>query len=107
MFNDSSGCSEPAAIPGGIYRVSDYEVGSSVDYECDYGYEMIGASRAICMVPSEWYPLPPTCKCKAKARLIALHYWTRFSLHPQIIRALPSAIYAIKRWASVYDSKPN
>jgi len=25
---------------------------------------MIGASRAFCMVPSEWYPLPPSCKCK-------------------------------------------
>ncbi len=58
------GCSEPASIPGGIYRVSDYEVGSSVEYECNYGYEMIGASRAFCMVPSEWYPLPPICKCK-------------------------------------------
>ncbi|CAF3838702.1 unnamed protein product [Adineta steineri] len=57
-----SGCSEPASIQGGIYRVSDYEVGSSVEYECDYGYEMIGASRAFCMVPSEWYPLPPICK---------------------------------------------
>ncbi|UJR26649.1 hypothetical protein I4U23_007966 [Adineta vaga] len=57
-----SGCSEPASIPGGLYRVSDYEVGSSVEYECDYGYEMIGASRAFCMVPSEWYPLPPKCK---------------------------------------------
>ncbi|CAF3636597.1 unnamed protein product [Rotaria sp. Silwood1] len=54
-----SGCSEPASIPGGLYRVSDYEVGSSVEYECNYGYEMIGASRAFCMVPSEWYPLPP------------------------------------------------
>ncbi|CAF3959284.1 unnamed protein product, partial [Rotaria sp. Silwood2] len=54
-----SGCSEPASIQGGLYRVSDYEVGSSVEYECKYGYEMIGASRAFCMVPSEWYPLPP------------------------------------------------
>jgi hypothetical protein len=27
---------------------------------------MIGASRAFCMVPSEWYPLPPMCKCKKK-----------------------------------------
>ncbi len=62
------GCSEPASIPGGIYRVSDYEVGSSVEYECNYGYEMIGASRAFCMVPSEWYPLPPICKCKLKIR---------------------------------------
>ena len=66
MNVDSIGCSEPASIPGGIYRVSDYEVGSSVEYECNYGYEMIGASRAFCMVPSEWYPLPPTCKCKKK-----------------------------------------
>lgn len=47
-----------------MYRVFDYEVGSSVDYECNYGYEMVGANRAFCMVSSEWYPLPPTCKCK-------------------------------------------
>ncbi|CAF3209093.1 unnamed protein product [Rotaria socialis] len=59
------GCSEPASISGGLYRVFDYEVGSSVEYECNYGYEMIGASRAFCMVPSEWYPLPPICKCKS------------------------------------------
>jgi hypothetical protein len=41
-------------------------VGSSVEYECNYSYEMIGASRAFCMVPSEWYPLPPMCKCKKR-----------------------------------------
>ena len=69
------GCSEPAAITGGIYRVSDYEVGSSVDYECNYGYEMIGASRAFCMVPSEWYPLPPTCKCKKNKHIICRLQW--------------------------------
>ncbi|CAF3600564.1 unnamed protein product [Rotaria sp. Silwood1] len=67
-----SGCSEPASILGGLYRVSDYEVGSSVEYECNYGYEMIGASRAFCMVPSEWYPLPPICKynpCSSECEL--------------------------------------
>jgi hypothetical protein len=58
------GCSEPASIHGGRYLLSDYEVGSSVEYECNDGYEMIGASRAFCMVPSEWYPLPPICKCE-------------------------------------------
>ncbi|UJR22438.1 hypothetical protein I4U23_025498 [Adineta vaga] len=57
-----TGCSEPASIHGGTYYVSDYEIGSSVDYKCDFGYEMMGASRAYCMVPSEWYPLPPVCK---------------------------------------------
>jgi hypothetical protein len=25
---------------------------------------MIGANRAFCMVPSEWFPLPPICKCE-------------------------------------------
>ncbi len=33
---------------------------------------MIGASRAFCMVPSEWYPLPPICKCKRKKCLLNL-----------------------------------
>ncbi len=58
------GCAEPASIHGGKYHVSGYDVGSSVGYECNYGYEMIGASRAFCMVPSEWYPSPPICKCE-------------------------------------------
>ncbi|CAF3652114.1 unnamed protein product [Rotaria sp. Silwood1] len=57
-----SGCSEPASIHGGVYHVSDYEVGSFVEYKCNYAYEMIGANRIYCMVPSEWYPLPPICK---------------------------------------------
>ncbi|CAF3278069.1 unnamed protein product [Rotaria sp. Silwood2] len=57
-----SGCTEPASIHGGIYHVSDYEVGSFVEYKCNYAHEMIGINRAYCMVPSEWYPLPPICK---------------------------------------------
>ncbi|CAF4456676.1 unnamed protein product [Rotaria sp. Silwood2] len=60
-----SGCTEPASIHGGIYHVSDYEVGSFVEYKCNYAHEMIGINRAYCMVPSEWYPLPPICKCKS------------------------------------------
>ncbi|CAF1017076.1 unnamed protein product [Adineta steineri] len=67
-----SGCSEPASIHGGRYQVSDYEIGSSVDYECNFGYELVGVSRAYCMVPSEWYPLPPICKynpCTIKCEL--------------------------------------
>jgi hypothetical protein len=67
------GCSEPASIPGGVYRVSDYEVGASVEYECDYGYEMLGSSRAFCMVPSEWYPLPPICKCEMNLSAVNDH----------------------------------
>ncbi|CAM4818585.1 unnamed protein product [Rotaria magnacalcarata] len=57
-----SGCSEPASISGGIYNVSDYEIGSFVEYKCNYGYEMIGSDRIYCMVPSEWYPLAPICQ---------------------------------------------
>jgi hypothetical protein len=64
MISFQIGCSEPASIQSGLYRVTDYVVGSSVAYECNYGYEMIGANRAFCMVPSEWYPLPPICKCE-------------------------------------------
>ena len=64
MLRNRLGCSEPASIHGGKYYVTDYEVGSWVNYECNHQYEMTGASRAYCMVSSEWYPTPPICKCE-------------------------------------------
>ncbi|CAF0841961.1 unnamed protein product [Didymodactylos carnosus] len=57
-----TGCSEPASILGGKYVVSDYNIGSSVEYECNFGYEMTGSTRGFCMLSGEWYPVAPTCK---------------------------------------------
>jgi hypothetical protein len=81
--------------------VLDYEIGSSVEYGCNHGYEMIGAHRAYCTVPSEWYPLPPICKCKSPWLMIQLDGRVR----SQIIHALRIASSVIRRQACVCDNE--
>ena len=42
-----------------------YTVGSVMRFECDTGYELIGASQILCLSNSNWEPATvPTCKIK-------------------------------------------
>jgi len=54
-------CVEPEEITNGNYIVTEYTVGSNVQYVCDSGYEITGSSVLTCTEDGTWSDVPPTC----------------------------------------------
>lgn len=64
-------CPDPPAIIGGKVTVSGRRAGSTVNYECDYGYVLIGSNILSCGLGGEWAGKPPVCRyvdCGTPAR---------------------------------------
>ncbi|XP_070563038.1 LOW QUALITY PROTEIN: sushi, von Willebrand factor type A, EGF and pentraxin domain-containing protein 1-like [Ptychodera flava] len=54
-------CREPKDIPHATVNGKSYTYGSTVYYECDDGYELIGSNLMVCQASGEW-TAPPTCE---------------------------------------------
>ncbi len=64
-------CPDPPTITGGKVSVSGRRAGSTVTYECDYGYVLIGSNILSCGLGGEWTGKPPVCRyvdCGTPAR---------------------------------------
>ncbi|XP_060636401.1 beta-2-glycoprotein 1-like [Anolis sagrei] len=81
ILNLSSVCKPPPEIENGFYEGGPYKVGKEVTYECNYGYQLEGASTLLCQENEEWSHAAPTCRpvnCSqppniAHATLVAVH----------------------------------
>lgn len=57
-------CGLPASIPNGAYELINGSVGylSTVVYNCNEGYEMIGRALLTCDIDERWNGPPPKCE---------------------------------------------
>lgn len=55
-------CGDPGFIENGMVSFSSTSFNSTVEYTCNQGYRMVGASERICMNKNTWSGLPPTCE---------------------------------------------
>uniref|UniRef100_A0A336K2F8 CSON012544 protein n=1 Tax=Culicoides sonorensis TaxID=179676 RepID=A0A336K2F8_CULSO len=64
-------CPEPPSVQGGKMKLSGRRAGSTVTYECEHGYILIGEPILSCGLGGEWTGKPPMCRfvdCGTPAR---------------------------------------
>ena len=55
-------CSRPRTPVFGITLYTNYTVGSTVDYDCISGYDLIGSSTTTCLPSGRWSADTPSCR---------------------------------------------
>ncbi|MBZ3871168.1 Sushi, von Willebrand factor type A, EGF and pentraxin domain-containing protein 1 [Sciurus carolinensis] len=62
-------CGVPPPLENGFYSAEDFHAGSTVTYQCNNGYYLLGDSRMFCTDNGSWNGISPSClepiKCKA------------------------------------------
>ena len=46
---------------GSSLQNGEYPVDTTVHFECDHGYDLVGASSSTCQTSGLWSPQPPMC----------------------------------------------
>ncbi|XP_013908079.1 PREDICTED: sushi, von Willebrand factor type A, EGF and pentraxin domain-containing protein 1-like [Thamnophis sirtalis] len=54
-------CGEPPPLEHGFYSAEDFFAGSSVTYQCNSGYYLLGDSRMLCTDNGSWNIISPSC----------------------------------------------
>ncbi|XP_039199397.1 sushi, von Willebrand factor type A, EGF and pentraxin domain-containing protein 1-like [Crotalus tigris] len=54
-------CGEPPPLENGFYSAEDFFAGSSVTYQCNNGYYLLGDSRMLCTDNGSWNIISPSC----------------------------------------------
>ena len=61
-------CGDPDVIFNGTRTGQDFTYGSTVNYECNSGFKLIGVRSRTCQDSGNWSGEPPTCNGKHQAR---------------------------------------
>ncbi|KAM5298505.1 sushi, von Willebrand factor type A, EGF and pentraxin domain-containing protein 1 [Ctenodactylus gundi] len=54
-------CGVPPPLENGFYAAEDFHAGSTVTYQCNSGYYLLGDSRMFCTDNGSWNGLSPSC----------------------------------------------
>ncbi|XP_069487009.1 sushi, von Willebrand factor type A, EGF and pentraxin domain-containing protein 1 isoform X2 [Ambystoma mexicanum] len=54
-------CGVPPALENGFYSAEDFYAGSTVTYQCNSGYYLLGDSRMFCTDNGSWNGISPSC----------------------------------------------
>ncbi|XP_045174486.2 complement receptor type 2-like [Mercenaria mercenaria] len=64
---------------GRVVNTPTNEVGTSINFECNEGYDMNGASNMVCRTDGQWSPKsPPKCQIKMCGEFGSIQYATLF-----------------------------
>ncbi|XP_061487863.1 sushi, von Willebrand factor type A, EGF and pentraxin domain-containing protein 1 isoform X2 [Rhineura floridana] len=54
-------CGEPQLLENGFYSAEDFFAGSTITYQCNSGYYLLGDSRMLCTDSGSWSVISPSC----------------------------------------------
>ncbi|XP_070287020.1 sushi, von Willebrand factor type A, EGF and pentraxin domain-containing protein 1 [Myotis yumanensis] len=54
-------CGLPPSLENGFYSAEDFHAGSTVTYQCNNGYYLLGDSRMFCTDNGSWNGISPSC----------------------------------------------
>ncbi|XP_043916972.1 sushi, von Willebrand factor type A, EGF and pentraxin domain-containing protein 1 isoform X2 [Protopterus annectens] len=54
-------CEEPTPLENGFYSSEDFYAGSTVVYQCNNGYYLLGDSKMSCLDDGSWDSISPSC----------------------------------------------
>uniref|UniRef100_H3AD23 Sushi, von Willebrand factor type A, EGF and pentraxin domain containing 1 n=1 Tax=Latimeria chalumnae TaxID=7897 RepID=H3AD23_LATCH len=54
-------CGTPPPLENGFYTAEDFYAGSTIIYQCNNGYYLLGDSRMFCTDNGSWNGIPPSC----------------------------------------------
>jgi hypothetical protein len=54
-------CGVPPPLENGFYSAEDFYAGSTVTYQCNSGYYLLGDSRMFCTDNGSWNGISPSC----------------------------------------------
>ncbi|XP_008426204.1 sushi, von Willebrand factor type A, EGF and pentraxin domain-containing protein 1 isoform X1 [Poecilia reticulata] len=54
-------CRSPRPLENGLYQGSDFQAGSSVVYQCNVGFYLLGDAKVHCSNSGQWGGHPPAC----------------------------------------------
>uniref|UniRef100_A0ABM5FRU3 Sushi, von Willebrand factor type A, EGF and pentraxin domain-containing protein 1 isoform X2 n=1 Tax=Pogona vitticeps TaxID=103695 RepID=A0ABM5FRU3_9SAUR len=54
-------CGVPPPLENGFHSAEDYFAGSTLTYQCNSGYYLLGDSRMVCMDNGSWNVISPSC----------------------------------------------
>ena len=75
-----SECGDPGVPTNGTREGDVFNVGSTVTFECEKGFDLEGISSVICGVDGRWSTQAPTCSGKNSCFLFAQIFKNRTKL---------------------------
>lgn len=54
-------CGAPRPLENGLYHGTDFYAGSSVVYQCNVGFYLLGDAKVHCSNSGKWGGNPPAC----------------------------------------------
>lgn len=54
-------CGPPHSLENGLFQGSDFHAGSSVVYQCNAGFYLLGDTKVHCANSGKWGGNPPAC----------------------------------------------
>ncbi|XP_066469621.1 sushi, von Willebrand factor type A, EGF and pentraxin domain-containing protein 1 isoform X2 [Tiliqua scincoides] len=60
-FCERISCGVPPPLENGLYSAEDFFAGSTVTYQCNSGYYLLGDSRMLCNDDGSWNVISPSC----------------------------------------------
>uniref|UniRef100_A0A8D2Q1E1 Sushi, von Willebrand factor type A, EGF and pentraxin domain containing 1 n=1 Tax=Varanus komodoensis TaxID=61221 RepID=A0A8D2Q1E1_VARKO len=75
-------CGVPPPLENGIYTAEDFVAGSTVTYQCNSGYYLLGDSRMLCTNSGSWTVISPSCLGEFMNKIDPLFYLVSDSKEP-------------------------
>ncbi|CAH1802238.1 unnamed protein product [Owenia fusiformis] len=71
----------------GVVESGKYDIGASLDYECDECYQLIGAPTRTCQLIGTWSPIhPPSCTVRTCTRIESLEHGAIFPTQGRVVQ---------------------
>lgn len=65
FFAEPKSCGKPEQPPNSTMVAKNFNVGSSVDYDCNEGHLLVGPASRLCLATGFYNEFPPICKSTA------------------------------------------
>lgn len=65
-------CEEPDVPTGSFVVGYDFNIHSSIEYNCEVGYILKGEAIHVCTTEGEWSGTTPICECKTQSKMILI-----------------------------------
>lgn len=102
-------CGVPPPLENGFYSAEDFHAGSTVTYQCNNGYYLLGDSRMFCTDNGSWNGISPSCLGEINLGSTVWVYSSSLGdNHPKFLRLscdilLLTSSHPSKLWASHCD----
>lgn len=78
-------CGPPRPLENGLFQGTDFHAGSSVVYQCNAGFYLLGDTKVHCANSGKWGGNPPACLGKSLDNIVGFFLvsdaWERKILH--------------------------